>query len=235
MTATNETTSEARIYRVGGMTCASCVRRAEKALSKVPGVHKVTVNLATEEAAIVCDQVSDGALASALQASGYQLIPLTERKDSDQAVSRARLRVLAAWALTLPLLVEMIPGVHVHLPWPVQAALSAGAAFGAGWPFFARAFRQARKAESSMDTLIALGALASFAFGVHEGITGAAHPPFETAAALVSFLLAGKYLEAKARHRATDALEALLKLAPTTAFRLDDGVELVRRTWKRRC
>jgi Cu+-exporting ATPase len=104
--------------------------------------------------------------------------------------------------------------------------LSAGAAFGAGWPFFARAFRQARKAESSMDTLIALGALASFAFGVHEGITGAAHPPFETAAALVSFLLAGKYLEAKARHRATDALEALLKLAPTTAFRLDDGVEL---------
>lgn len=215
-----------RIYRVAGMTCASCVRRAEKALSAVPGVRQVTVNLATEEAAIVGDQVSDGALAQALQARGYQLLPIEDRKDDNREVARARLRVLVAWALTLPLLVDMIPGLHIHLPWAVQAVLSAAVAFGAGWPFFARAFRQATQAESSMDTLIALGALAAFGFGVHEGWTGASHPPFETAAALVSFLLAGKYLEAKARHRATDALEALLKLAPTTAFRLDDGVEL---------
>ena len=216
-----------KTYRIEGMTCASCVRRVEKALAAVPGVSDVAVNLATEEASLVCDTVPVQVLAEALETRGYHLVVAAEQPSPELKYALAR--VIVAWVLTLPLMAGMIPGVPLHLPWQVQAILSALAAFGAGYPFFLHAGRQALHAETSMDTLIALGASVSWAFGLYEGIRGSMHPPFETAAALVAFLLVGKYLEAKAKHRATDALEALLKLAPALAFRItaDGGEEEV--------
>ena len=211
-------------YHVEGMTCASCVRRVEKALASVPGVSGVVVNLATEEAAVSGESVPVAVLAEALAARGYHLVVAEE--DVSPELQHALLRVILAWALTLPLMVGMLPGLHLHLPWQLQALLSALAAFGAGYPFFLHAGRQALHAETSMDTLIALGASVSWGFGLYEGLRGSLHPPFETAAALVAFLLVGKYLEAKAKHRATDALEVLLKLAPAFALRLTaEGAE----------
>lgn len=216
-----------KTYRVEGMTCASCVRRVEKALAAVPGVQSVFVNLATEEATLIGGDVTDESLAVALEARGYRLVISENTGEKAAELRMALLRALAAWALTLPLMAGMLPGIHLHLPWPVQALLSAGAAFGAGWPFLSRAVRQAFMGETSMDTLIALGSTVSWGFGLHEGLRGAMHPPFETAAALVAFLLVGKFLEAKAKHRATDALEALLKLAPSMALQIQtDGSEL---------
>jgi len=207
-----------RTFRIEGMTCASCVRRVEKALNSVPGVSNVAVNLATEEASLVCDAVPVDGLAEALEARGYKLVATTDQPSPE--LQHALARVVIAWVLTLPLMAGMLPGMPFHLPWQLQAVLSALAAFGAGFPFFLHAGRQALLAETSMDTLIALGASVSWAFGLYEGLRGVMHPPFETAAALVAFLLVGKYLEAKAKHRAVDALEALLKLAPAMAFRL---------------
>jgi len=215
-----------RTFRVQGMTCASCVARVERALKTVPGVIGVEVNLATEEARVAVTGATDLALAAAVEARGYKLIPAKEVVDDRIAVRHALWRVLAAWVLTLPLMAGMLPGLHWHLPWPIQALLSALAAFGAGGGFVVRALRQATKFESSMDTLIALGALATWGFAIHEGLQGAMHPPFEGAAALVAFLLTGKYLEVKAKHRATDSLGALLQLAPATALRVAaDGSE----------
>ena len=215
-----------RTFRVEGMTCASCVARVERAIKAVPGVSGVQVNLATEEARIVVTDATDLALVTAVQARGYRLIPAQEIVDDTVAVRHALWRVLIAWLLTLPLMVGMVPGLHWHLPWPIQMTLSALAAFGAGSGFFVRALRQAAKLESSMDTLIALGALLTWGFAIHEGMQGAMHPPFEGAAALVAFLLTGKYLEVKAKHRATDSLGALLHLAPGVALRVgQDGVE----------
>lgn len=214
-------------FRVEGMTCASCVRRVEKALTAVPGVRAARVNLATHEAQVDCDGATPASLAEAVQRRGYRLLPIEAEIDDVGEAHKALGRVLVAWLLTLPLMAAMLPGLHLHWPWWLQAILSAGAAFGAGWPFLARAGRQAAKLESSMDTLIALGAVSSWGFGLYEGLRGAEHVPFETAAALVAFLLTGKYLEARARHRATDAVEALLKLAPSKAMQLlDDGREL---------
>jgi Cu+-exporting ATPase len=211
----------AKTYRIEGMTCASCVRRVEKALASVPGVSNVAVNLATEEASLECGGLPVEVLAKALEARGYRLIP--EAEQAAPELHHALARVLLAWGLTLPLMAGMLPGLHLHLPWQVQALLSALVAFGAGYPFFLHAGRQALLLETSMDTLIALGASVSWGFGFYEGLRGALHPPFETAAALVAFLLVGKYLEAKAKHRATDALEALLKLAPALAFRITEA------------
>jgi Cu+-exporting ATPase len=215
-----------RTFRVEGMTCASCVKRVEKALAGVPGVDSVRVNLATEEATVSSSGVADGALAEALTARGYHLVPMQAPDPHAGNVRLAGIRAAAAWILTLPLMAGMIPGLHLHLPWPVQALLAALAALGAGSGFFLRAARQALHGETSMDTLIALGASVTLGFGIHEGLGGAPHPPFETAAGLVAFLLTGKYLEAKAKHRATHSLEDLLKLAPATALRLsEDGSE----------
>jgi Cu+-exporting ATPase len=218
----------ARTFKVEGMTCASCVRRVEKALAAVPGVAAVAVNLATEEARVDGPAVPVAALAQALAARGYRLVPEAEDapEPGDGSVRLAGLRVAAAWVLTLPLLAAMAPGLRLHLDWRVQALLAALAAFGAGGGFFLRAGRQALALESSMDTLIALGAALTWGFAAHEGLAGAPHPPFEAAAGLVAFLLTGKYLEAKARHRATGSLEALLRLAPALATRLEpDGSE----------
>ncbi len=189
-------------FRVEGMSCASCVRRVEKALAAVPGVEAVRVNLATEEAAVEGQGFQEADLAGALAARGYLLVAEPSPETHRDQVRRAGLRAGAAWVLTLPLMAGMLPGTHLHLPWPVQAALAALAAFGAGSGFFLRAARQAWARETSMDTLIALGAAVTWAFGLHEGLQGRAHLPFEAAAGLVAFLLTGKWLEAKARHRA---------------------------------
>jgi Cu+-exporting ATPase len=208
------------------MTCASCVRRVEKALAGVAGVASVQVNLATEEAAVEGPSLDLEVLAGALEARGYRLVAAPEPDAHGANVRLAGLRAAAAWVLTLPLLADMVPGLHLHLPWTAQAALAALAAFGAGWGFVRRAVRQAWAGETSMDTLIALGAAVTWGFGVHEGLQGAMHLPFEAAAGLVAFLLTGKWLEAKAKHRAGDSLEALLALAPATAVRLGpDGAE----------
>ncbi|MBP1625557.1 MAG: copper/silver-translocating P-type ATPase [Holophagaceae bacterium] len=212
-------------FRVEGMSCASCVRRVEKALASAPGVTQAQVNLATEEARVEGTDLTLEALAQVLQARGYRLVPPSAGPEPE-ATRGALLRLCLAWCLTLPLMLPMLPGMHLHLSWPLQALLSAGAVFGAGWPFFKRAFGQLLKLETTMDTLVALGALVSWGFGLFEGWRGSPHPPFETAAALVAFLLVGKYLEARAKHRATHSLEALLKLAPATASRLsEDGQE----------
>ncbi|BDU78013.1 heavy metal translocating P-type ATPase [Mesoterricola sediminis] len=211
-----------RTFKVEGMTCASCLRRVEKALASVDGVAEVKVNLATEEARVVFRDrpADDAALARALEARGYRMA--AEDAPADTSAEReALVRVAAAWACTLPLMAGMF---HLfHLPWQVQAALAAGSAFGAGSGFFRRAAAQALRLETSMDTLIALGASVTWLFAIREALQGSPHAPFESAAALAAFLLTGKYLEAKARHRATGSLEALVRLAPVLAVRIGPG------------
>ncbi|MFZ1614238.1 MAG: cation transporter, partial [Holophaga sp.] len=212
-----------KTFKIEGMTCASCVRRVEKALAAVPGVSSATVNLATEEATIAAEGVPDEVLAKALEARGYRLVAsdsLDLALEEEAASKLALFRVIAAWIFTVPLMVPMIPGVHLHLPWMWQALLSGLVVFATGRRFFENAIKQLLHRETTMDTLVAMGASISWCFAVFEGLRGADHPPFETAAALVAFLLVGKFLEAKAKHRATNALESLLELAPPVAMRL---------------
>ncbi len=207
-------------FGVAGMTCAACVRRVEKALVAVPGVEGVAVDLAQNKVAITHAGAALPALMEALRAKGYGLVVTPSSESEVHERRRAAFRVALAWVFTAPLLAPML-GLPLHLDWRLQAALAAGAAFGCGWAFLARALRLARQGETSMDTLVALGTLAAFASGVLEGRAGAHHTSFEIAASLVASLLTGKWLEARAKHRATEGLGALLALAPATAWRLD--------------
>lgn len=213
-------------YTITGMTCASCVRHVEKALTGTPGVASATVNLATSTATVE-GEASFETLAAQVDEAGYGLgLPqgAAAVAQSVEDPGPARRRMVFALVLTAPLFVGMVPGLNHAVPGWLQAVLSAPVVFGAGWGFFRRATLQARHGQASMDTLIALGSGVAWVFAVAEWFQGAHHLSFETAAALVAFLLTGKYLETRAKARATDALQELLALAPPTALLLlDDG------------
>ncbi len=210
-------------FTVTGMTCASCVRHVEKALAATPGVAVAAVNLATNKVTVE-GTASFEAMARQIEAAGYGLALVEPDATGGEDLSPARRRMTFALILTAPMLAAMIPGLGWHLPGWVQALLATPVVFGAGLGFFRRAGRQALHGQASMDTLIALGSGIAWAFAMGEWGRGAHHLSFETASALVAFLLTGKYLEARAQSRATDALQALLSLAPPTALRLEaDG------------
>jgi Cu+-exporting ATPase len=209
-------------YTVTGMTCASCVRHVEKALTSTPGVRAASVNLATATVTVEGEARFE-ALAAQVEEAGYGLgLPQPDQTvaQAEDDPAPARNRMIVALALTAPLLLAMVPGLAIHLPGWLQALLSAPVVFWAGWGFFRRAARQARHGQASMDTLIALGSGTAWTFAVIEWLNGVHHLSFETAAALVAFLLTGKYLESRAKAKATDALKELLALAPPTALRL---------------
>ncbi len=213
-------------YPVRGMTCASCVNHVEKALKGVAGVQEVSVNLAMEEARVSFDGPSEADLSRAVTAAGYTLVTeeAVEAPVEDPLIS-VRTRMVLAVALSAPLMLDMLPRLPWHLPPFVQWGLSTAVVFYAGRGFFARALRQAAHRQTSMDTLVALGALTAWLFGLAEWLWPAhamepmapRHLSFETAAGLVAFLLVGRYLEAKARTRAAESLRGLLRLAPPTA------------------
>ncbi|MBI3488761.1 MAG: cation-translocating P-type ATPase, partial [Acidobacteria bacterium] len=216
----------AQTYSVTGMTCASCVRHVEKALQTAAGVSAASVNLATATASVE-GTASFEALAARVEDAGYGLVHMESERPGGEDLGPARRRMLFALGLTAPMLAMMIPGLNLHLPGWLQLLLATPVVFGAGLGFFRRGLRQARHGQASMDTLIALGSGVAWAFAVGEWWRGVHHLSFETAAALVAFLLTGKYLEARAKSKATDALKALLDLAPPTALRLQpDGSAL---------
>jgi len=210
-------------YAVSGMTCASCVRHVEKALKGMPGVAAATVNLATATVAVEGTATFEQ-MALQVEEAGYGLSRIEPEAPTGEDLRPARWRMVVALVLSAPLLAMMVPGLGLHLPGWWQLILATPVVFGAGFGFFRRALRQARHGQASMDTLIALGSGVAWAFAVWEWQNGVHHLSFETAAALVAFLLTGKYLEARAKVRATDALQLLLKLAPPTALKiLPDG------------
>lgn len=210
-------------YQVSGMTCASCVRHVERALAGTPGVSSAVVNLATSRVTLE-GTASFEELARQVEEAGYGLSRVQPQSTEGEDLGSARRRMLGALVLTAPLLATMIPGLDLHLPGWLQALLSTPVVFGAGSGFFRRAWRQALHLQASMDTLIALGGGTAWAFAVFEWWRGAHHLSFETASALVAFLLTGKYLEARAKNRASDAMRQLLDLAPQRALRVEaDG------------
>lgn len=216
----------AKVYKVEGMSCASCVARVEKTLALVNGVSSVSVNLATGEARVESEGVDEGVLAQALADKGYRMIvaPTPAQKSEEDASRRlALIRVVAAWIFTLPLMLPMLPGASWHPPILMQALLATLVVFATGRRFFENAVKQLLHREFTMDTLVALGSGVAWGYAMLETLYGRPHPPFETSAALVAFLLVGRYLEERARHLAGNAVEALLEMAPLFAWKLDPG------------
>ncbi len=232
--------------QVSGMTCASCVRRVERALSAVPGVLGVEVNLASETARVRTAGAQLSALTSALQRAGYDAMPLIQgaagsRDEADdgrtRAARRERLRLLAAALLTAPLVLPMLAalfGAQYMLPGWAQLLLATPVQFWLGWRFYRAGWAAARNGAGNMDLLVALGTSAAYGLSVWQLVQGwmtggggaMPHLYFEASAAVITLVLLGKWLEGRAKRQAGEAIQALGQLRPEHArLRHSDGME----------
>ncbi|MGY0793328.1 heavy metal translocating P-type ATPase [Azospirillum argentinense] len=228
---------------IGGMTCASCVARVEKALLRVPGVESAAVNLATERAHVTAyaGTVDAARLAEAVEMTGFTAAPVADTDSAAAAVedpaqdrNRRDLRhVLIAAALSAPLVLGMagdLLGLNLMLPAWAQFLLATPVQFWLGWRFYRAGFMAARAGSGNMDLLVALGTSAAWGLSVYMMLT--AHPGhtphlyFEASAVLITFVLLGKWLEARAKGRTAAAIRALMQLRPDTARVRRDGVEV---------
>ena len=217
---------------IGGMTCASCAGRVEKALRNVPGVVEANVNLATERAAVrgVRGVVDVSTLTAAVEKAGYEASPVTD--PAQAAASQegpAWWPVAVAAVLSLPLLLPMLLepfGVHLMPPPWVQWLLATPVQFWLGARFYRAGYKAVRAGSGNMDLLVALGTSAAYGLSLYEWWRAPAgdmpHLYFEAAAVVITLVLLGKWLEARAKRRTVEAIRALAALRPETAQVLRD-------------
>lgn len=222
---------------IEGMTCASCVGRVERALSKQPGVLSASVNLATEQAHVqVVAGMDTQTLLAAVSAAGYSASPVdiqqTDNDTADRRLQAERWRLILALLLAAPLVLPMLLapfGVHLMLPAWVQFLLATPVQFVLGARFYRAAWSALRSGAGNMDQLVALGTSAGYGLSLYQwAITPAGHTPhlyFEASAVIIALILLGKYLESRAKRQTTSAIRALQALRPDRAVRLLDGVE----------
>jgi P-type Cu+ transporter len=217
---------------IDGMTCASCVARVERALGRVPGVREASVNLATHSARVSVDGAAGDALLQAVEKAGYEAALIEPDAAPPAAVDHdPTWKVVLALLLSAPLVLPMADdlfGRHWMLPAAWQFALAAPVVFWLGARFFIAGGKALRAGSGNMDLLVALGTGAAFALSVWLWWRSPdAMPPlyFESAAVVVSLVLLGKWLEARATKKTLAALDALRALAPDVATVRRDGVE----------
>nr|WP_144326781.1 heavy metal translocating P-type ATPase [Tepidimonas aquatica] len=222
------------------MTCASCVARVERALSRVPGVVQAQVNLATEQARVTVRAEDDPAvllarLQRAVRDAGYEPRAV-EADDADERRAQRELRQEGWWValgllLAAPLVLPMVAlawGQHLMLPAWWQFALATPVQFGLGWRFYRAGWQALRHGSGNMELLVALGT--SAAWGMSTWLWWRApsgHEPhlyYEAAAVVIALVRLGKWLELRARRRTTQAIRALQALRPDVAHLLPDGV-----------
>ncbi|RJX31043.1 MAG: copper-translocating P-type ATPase [Oxalobacter sp.] len=229
----------AQTLDVEGMTCASCVTRVEKALMKVPGVTDVSVNLATNKALIKSDAAIDAqAMIAALGKAGYDAHISTAQ--ATQATTEANevsitlpswWRVALSALLSLPLIIPMLGmpfGLDWMLPGWVQFVLATPIQFFLGARFYRSGWKAARALSGNMDLLVAIGTSAAYGLSTYLLFSQhghAAHLYFESSAVIITLVLLGQWLEARAKRQAVEAIRALESLRATVATIRRDGKE----------
>jgi len=227
--------SESVGLAIEGMTCASCVARVEKALRKVPGVLSAEVNLATETARVqVTRGVDAAALSAAVKKAGYGARPLVA-EGAQPAAGQGRTDwwpVAVSGLLTLPLALPMLAaffGADWGLPGWVQWLLATPVQFWLGARFYRSGWKAVKARAGNMDLLVALGTSAAYGLSVYlllrHGGDGMGHLYFEASAVVITLVLLGKWLEARAKRQTTEAIRALNALRPETARVRRDGRE----------
>ena len=237
---------------VSGMTCAACASRIEKKLNKMPGVQ-ATVNYATERAVVLGLPPEKAAEAvGVVEKAGYGAAPVVEGEEGQGYADRVKMlrnRLIVAALLTVPLGdVAIVLALAPQMRFPgwqwVLLVAALPVVFWSAWPFHKAAWRNLRHGTTSMDTLVSLGILAAFSWSLVSTILGAEDTTgywlgygiapagadslyLEVASAVTTFLLGGRYMEARSKRSARSVLSALGKLAPSTVRVIRDGTEVV--------
>ncbi|WP_039049518.1 heavy metal translocating P-type ATPase [Comamonas thiooxydans] len=233
--------------QVGGMTCASCVGRVERALKKVPGVQNAVVNLATERASVQLQgSVDVSSLIAAIEKAGYEAQPVLHNVAATgedaaaqrQAQERESLKrsLIFATVFALPVFLlemggHMVPAFHHWIAgsigtqnsWYIQFVLTAVVLFGPGRRFFDKGVPALLRAAPDMNSLVAVGTSAAFAYSVVATFVpqwlpaGTVNVYFEAAAVIVALILLGRFLEARAKGNTSEAIRRLVQLQAKTA------------------
>ena len=240
---------------IGGMTCASCATRVERKLNKLPGVEATVNYATEKARVHVPVDLDVDAIIAAVEAAGYTAAlptpPRAAERDDDapdtpDSVTALRHRLVVSTVLAVPVVVlSMIPAIQFdHWQWLVLTLAAPVAVWGA-WPFHRAAWVNARHGGATMDTLISVGVLAALGWSLYAlffgmaGETGmrmsfhflavpgsgASEIYLEVAAAVTVFILAGRYIEARAKRASGAALRALLELGAKDAVLVRDGAE----------
>lgn len=233
---------------IDGMTCASCVARVEKALKKVLGVQQANVNLATEQAWVEADTtVSADKLIQAIRKAGYdaQLQTTTTTEQADQKASeqqQLKRDLLISLVLAIPVFVlemgsHLIPAFHMWImhqigqmpSWLLQFVLTTLVLLFPGRRFYQKGIPALLRFAPDMNSLVAVGTLAAYSFSVVATFMpqllpeGTVNVYFEAAAVIVSLILLGRYFEAKAKGRTSQAIQHLIGMQPKTARIVRNG------------
>ena len=241
----NETSTRAVTIPIRGMTCSGCVRRVERQLLAVPGVVEASVNLATERADVTyhADALAEDALHGAIRELGFETVPPpspvegvggdearregggeAERESAapaDGRGARERADLVLAAVLTAPLMVLSMT-VPFFMGWG-GLLLAAPVQLVAGRRFLRAGLAEIRHLSLGMNTLVLVGSWTAFFFSLAVLVVpgafpaGTAHTYFEVSSAIITLVLLGKHLEARAKGRASSAIEALLKLQAKSA------------------
>jgi len=233
---------------VRGMHCAACVGKVERALTSVPGVDEATVNLATEKATVTFDSTRTDVtrLQDAVARAGYELVepreaagqtPDREQSAREETQRRARSKFVVGAILSVPIvigsMVEVFPWAPawLHNPWLLWA-LATPVQFWVGFEFHAGFLRDLRHRTASMSTLVSIGTNAAYFFSLavtlwpHVFMPAGGMTYYETGAVVITLVVLGRWLEARARGRTSEAIRRLVRLAPRTARIVREGREL---------
>jgi len=233
---------ETSTIRIGGMTCASCSQAITKSLINTEGVKDANVNLATEKATVSFypKKTSYAKIKKAIEDTGYQVLEREAKKArfeeealrEQKTLATAKNKALIAWALTIPIMLWMIPEMFFGVAWPNSTvfnigmiALAAPTIFIPGWATYRSAAKAIWHRNANMDVLIMLGTLASFLTGPPSFFAPLANYA-GVGAMIMSFHLTGRYVEAKAKGRASQAIRRLLELEAKTARIIKEGKEV---------
>ena len=233
---------------VRGMHCAACVGKVERALTSVPGVDEATVNLATEKATVTFDPTRTDVtrLQDAVARAGYELVepreaagqtPDREQSAREETQRRARSKFVVGAILSVPIVIgSMVEGflwapAWLRNPWLLWA-LATPVQFWVGFEFHAGFLRDLRHRTASMSTLVSIGTNAAYFFSLavtlwpHVFMPAGGMTYYETGAVVITLVVLGRWLEARARGRTSEAIRRLVSLAPRTARVVREGREL---------
>ncbi|MFS0752245.1 heavy metal translocating P-type ATPase [Oceanobacillus sp. 1P07AA] len=230
---------------INGMTCAACSNRIEKVLNKMDGVKEATVNLTTETGMVYYypDVVQDSQLINKIEKIGYNAVSKNANQNKasqkEKQLVKTKKKLIVSAILSLPLGLTMlvhlfnieIPSFFMN-PW-FQFVLATPIQFWIGWQFYVGAYKNLRNKTANMDVLVAVGTSAAYFYSLYEGLltinNSAYHPHlyYETSAIIITLVLFGKYLEARAKGQTTTAITKLLNLQAKEARVLRDGTEFM--------
>lgn len=235
MTSTDPQAAAVLDFDIEGMRCASCSSRIEEALRKQPGVRQASVNLALSRARVALEPDAGsetGAIEETVRNLGFGIERREPRALSESPAARqqdevraARRRALAAALFSAPVLLLGMSGAGGAPGLVVQAALTTVVELVFGWEFHRSAVQRARRLGANMDTLVSLGTLAAYLYSLWA-LAASEAVFFDTAAVIITLILTGRFLEARARGRASQAVTRLLELGEKEARVLREGHEI---------